>query len=347
MLFLIPLFASFILSYLLIRYKTIHISLSGDHDIKSVQKFHHKVVPRIGGIAILVGLLLGFLIINTKQTNALIITFLPVFIAGLAEDLTKKIPPNVRLLAAFISAGMAIFAMGITLTNIDINWFDDNILSFSWAAIAITIFMIGGVSHATNIIDGFNGLLLGYVIMALLTFLWVAFKVSDADVFNIILVTLGAILGLFAFNFPKSKIFTGDSGAYLSGFILAIIALLLVKNNQTVSPWMPLLVLIYPVFETLFSIYKKKVLKGTSPAIADGTHLHMLIYKRVIKHRFLLISKLFGNNAATAIFVWFFVLPFMLPVFFFWDNSLAMFATIIAFCLSYLWLYFAIIRFKL
>ena len=108
---------------------------------------------------------------------------------------------------------------------------------------------------------------------------------EDLDLLVIyISIVLGGLVGIFFLNFPNGKIFLGDGGAYLIGFILALIALLLVKSSNTVSPWFPFLVLIYPVFETLFSMYRKNVIRNIPMSSPDGAHLHMLVYGRVIRH---------------------------------------------------------------
>src|SRR5258707_10042434 len=94
---------------------------------------------------------------------------------------------------------------------------------------------------------------------------------------------LGAGLEFMAWNYPKGKIFLGDGGAYLLGFWLAELAVLLVARNPDVSPWFPLLLLVYPIFETLFSIYRRCFLHGRSSGDADALHFHQLIYKRLAR----------------------------------------------------------------
>lgn len=345
MLLLISFSTSLLLAWLMVRYESSHKNLSGDYDTKGVQKFHKDTTPRIGGVAIFAGILSGFLSNYSIEISFLLAASLPVFMAGLLEDLTKKISPFVRLIAAFVAAGIAIYGLEIGLNGIGWAWVDANILSISAVSIVLTVFMIGGVSHATNIIDGFNGLLLGYSLLALSILLWVAFQVEDQFVINIILILLGAIVGLFFFNFPKARIFTGDGGAYLIGFLLAVISLLLVKNNSQVSPWMPLLVLVYPVFETLFSVYRRKRWHKSDSTQPDAGHLHSLIYRRVVRHRFPALKNKLGKNASASVIKWVFITPFMLPALFWWDNHFIMLAGIIVFCLVYIWLYFSIVRF--
>jgi UDP-N-acetylmuramyl pentapeptide phosphotransferase/UDP-N-acetylglucosamine-1-phosphate transferase len=111
---------------------------------------------------------------------------------------------------------------------------------------------------------------------------YVANGVGDALVFNTSIALAGAILGFFIWNWPSGKIFFGDGGAYLVGFILAELSVLLVVRNPSISPWFPLLLLIYPIFETIYTIYRRKVENQISPGLPDNQHLHQLIHDRLI-----------------------------------------------------------------
>ncbi|KVD68742.1 hypothetical protein WK15_32420 [Burkholderia ubonensis] len=86
-------------------------------------------------------------------------------------------------------------------------------------------------------------------------------------------------------------IFPGDGGAYFIGFMLAELAILLVMRNREVSAWYPVLLFMYPIFETCFSIYRKKFVRGMSPGNPDGVHRHMLVYKRLMRRLFVAASR--------------------------------------------------------
>ena len=91
---------------------------------------------------------------------------------------------------------------------------------------------------------------------------------------------IGALAGFFVLELPGGLVFLGDGGAYFVGFYVAEVAILLLHRNPQVSPMFPLLACIYPVFETLFSMYRRRVLRDRSPGVPDGIHLHSLIYRR-------------------------------------------------------------------
>jgi len=341
--------STFIVSILIIKTEKFHHNLTHDYDFKGSQKFHSVPVPRIGGIAIVFGLIMGGYFFATRSDETMQFMYwagvaaIPVFLGGLIEDMTKKVSARDRLLLAFLSASIAFYELNPGITSLGWNWFDHLILVLPGISLTMTLLILGGVAHATNIIDGFNGLLIGYVLLALTAFGIVSYRVGDFTLLSTIFIMGGSLSGFFLFNFPSGRIFTGDGGAYLIGFLLSLISLLILKRNSEISPWFPFLVLIYPVFETLFSIYRKKFLRGISPGIPDGIHFHMLIYRRVTFR----IHK-YGQkypNPITSIIIWTFCLLSLIPSVIWWDNTWVMIFFIIIFCTLYLYIYFWIVRF--
>jgi len=336
----ISLLVSFTVTYVIIRYQSFHASYSHDHDLRGVQKFHTESVPRIGGLALLAGILVA------DPPIWLLLSALPVFSGGLLEDFTNRVSPKNRLLLAFLSAAIAFYELDIGLKYLGLDWFDSVVLSIPGFSLALTILMVGGVSHATNIIDGFNGLLLGFALAVLLVFGLVVWQLDDQFLLSLILPMIGSLLGLLFFNFPRGKIFTGDGGAYLIGFMLAILSLMLVARHKEVSPWFPLLVLSYPVFETIFSIYRRKYLKGLEIGQPDAIHLHTLVYRRLIPRYFSVSKKGWKRNAFTAVVMWIFVLPPLLSALLWWSHQWVMMLGVVVFCFYYIWFYFRIVRFN-
>jgi UDP-GlcNAc:undecaprenyl-phosphate/decaprenyl-phosphate GlcNAc-1-phosphate transferase len=131
---------------------------------------------------------------------------------------------------------------------------------------------------------------------------------------------VSSLFGLFVFNFPLGKIFIGDGGAYFIGFMMAIIGLMLGIRNEEVSHWFILLLFIYPLYETVFSIYRKKIVRGTSPSQPDGYHLHMLIYKRLVKCKTFKNNKVMCNSV-TSPFLWVLSLVGIIPAIIWYDNQ--------------------------
>jgi UDP-N-acetylmuramyl pentapeptide phosphotransferase/UDP-N-acetylglucosamine-1-phosphate transferase len=109
----------------------------------------------------------------------------------------------------------------------------------------------------------------------------VALQVDDMFILITALMVAGATAGFLIWNYPVGLIFLGDGGAYFIGFMLGELALMLVMRNPEVSTWYAALLLIYPAFETIFSAYRRMFVRGKSPAVPDGIHLHSLIFRRL------------------------------------------------------------------
>ena len=145
---------------------------------------------------------------------------------------------------------------------------------------------MGGVANAINIIDGFNGLAAGSLIIMFASFAWVAHQVGDDLVFGLAILYGALVLGFFLVNFPLGKIFLGDGGAYFAGFLLAALGVLLPMRNPETSAWTAILICAYPVIETLASMRRKQRRDGHSVGQPDRVHFHMLAHRRYARpHR--------------------------------------------------------------
>lgn len=277
--------ASFITCLLIILTQRWHGKLSLDHDLNGVQKIHETPVPRVGGIGVGTGLVLAGLFSyglggETYETAAkLLICAIPVFSAGLIEDFTKRVGVRTRLLAAFCSAALAYWLLGSALTKLDTPALD-YLISFSAISLAFTCFAVGGLTNAINIIDGINGLASGTISIMSGALAAVALSQGDILVFKLCAWGAAASLGFLLINYPFGKIFLGDGGAYLAGFWLSECAVLLLSRNPEVSTWTVLLIVLYPTWETVYSIYRRKFKTKSETGSPDQTHMHHLLLRR-------------------------------------------------------------------
>jgi UDP-N-acetylmuramyl pentapeptide phosphotransferase/UDP-N-acetylglucosamine-1-phosphate transferase len=338
--------ASFGVCWLLIASRKAHGKLSIDDTIPGLQKVHRRPVPRIGGFAILAGVVAGSVLLADRDEVAWMAVFLlaamPAFVGGFLEDLTRKVSPYSRLLFAFGAAAVGYVMLDGRITDLDLPG-DDALFQFELFAFGFTLFAVGGFAHATNIVDGMNGLagLVGLAILAAIAA--VAAEVGDTQVLHAALVVGAAVIGFLAWNFPRGTIFAGDGGAYFLGFAIGELAVVLVHRNSEVSPWFALLVLWYPVWETLFSMYRRKVMRGASPASADGLHLHTLVYHRIVKghgHRSPEV-----RSALTTLFMLALCLLTVVPAWLFSGETWVLQAYAAVFAVFYLWIYRRIVRF--
>lgn len=305
---------SFVISLIIVYSQEWHGKHSLDHDLSGVQKFHTTAVPRIGGLAVVAGLVLalGFgalvypgLLPNGHAGGAvkLLLASLPAFIAGIMEDLTKRVSVKVRLVATIVSALMASWLLGATIDGFDI-WGVDSLLAIGPIAILVTAVVVAGGANAINIIDGFNGLASCVVVIMAAALGYLAWQAGDTFVAKLAMLGIGVTLGFMLVNYPKGSLFLGDGGAYFLGFWVAEIAVLLLVRNPAINAWQVLSICAYPVIEVLFSIYRRKFVRKATPGAPDGLHLHTLLYRRVVFKLFVhgVRRKPWHRNAAVVCF---------------------------------------------
>ena len=271
---------------------------------RGVQKFHITPTPRIGGAAIMIGLWMALGVLPQAQQELLLpvlIASLPAFVFGLAEDLTRTVSVRARLLATMASGAVCWFLTGVTLQYTGLAPLD-GLLGWLPFSVLFTAFAVGGVANAVNIIDGFNGLASGTVVIGLATLGLIALGAGDVHLAQLCFVICAVTAGFFVVNFPFGKLFLGDGGAYLLGFLLAWLSVMLVYRNPSVSAWAPLLACAYPVFETLFTICRRLWCRR-HPGHPDSWHLHSLV-KTAITARYLRMLPAPLRNACVSPVSW-------------------------------------------
>jgi UDP-GlcNAc:undecaprenyl-phosphate GlcNAc-1-phosphate transferase len=353
--FIISFLVSLLVTLSLVRYQHLHKKLSSDHDFSGPQKFHKLAVPRIGGVGIFLGIFVSGLsaIIGFNEENGylslqLIAYSLPAFLIGLLEDVTKKIGVKTRLIAISISACLVGHFLNSWVTAIHVPGIDW-LLGISAISIIFTIIGITGLANAYNIIDGFNGLASMVGMISLSAIGYVAFKVNDPVLASTCFIILGSISGFFVWNYPRGIIFLGDGGAYLIGFLIACLSVLLVQRNLNVSPWFVLLVNAYPIFETLFTIWRRKIHQGKNPSLPDGAHFHSLIYRRLIRWAEVHETEetaSYLKNAKTSPYLWVLSSIAVFPAIIWWQTTWVLQCFSLLFCIFYVWTYNAIVKFK-
>jgi len=282
--------------------------------------------------------------------GTLLLAGLPAFGFGLAEDLTKKVSVSARLLATMASGVLGWLLTGVSLTSLDIPWVDP-LLQNTLISVAFTAFAVGGVANAVNIVDGFNGLASGFVVIALGGLAAVAAVVGDMNLAMACTAIAAAMMGFWLINWPWGKLFLGDGGSYFGGFALAWASVLLIERNHGVSAFVPLLICIHPVTEVLFSIYRRRV-THTSPGAPDRLHLHTLMMRRVVSPW---LARLYPNepalarllrNPVTGMVLAVMTLPAVAVGLLVLNSTWLGAAACVLFALGYITLYARLVRFK-
>lgn len=339
---------SFALTLLIIRFKHLHGQFSIDWDTSGPQKVHNSATPRIGGMSIAAGLICAIAIKDFSSGMAniefiFLICAAPTFAIGLTEDLTKKISVRVRLFFTAMSAISVILLLNIQITHLDIPYFD-LLFSIPLFGIGLTIFAITGLANSYNIIDGFNGLSSMVGIITLLALGYVGYSLGDSTVVYLSLVMASAIAGFFIWNYPQGLIFLGDGGAYLIGFWIGSLSIWLCYKHPEVSPWFALLINGYPIMETIFTIYRRRIHQGKSPGQPDGIHFHTLIYRRILQARH--FESALSANARTAPYLWILASFSITPAVLWWSSTPILMIACVLFMIFYIWIYRKIVLFK-
>lgn len=312
---------------LLIHYLVIHLThqkgiFLDEHD--KVQKMHAHPTPRIGGLGIFLSCM--FMLNDQGTGGYLMLAAIPAFIAGFLEDYSGKVSPEQRLAIMFLSPVMSIIMLPDSILS---QWF------FSPAAgilgiVASAVLMVALV-NGVNFTDGQNGLASGTVLISLVTLMCIAIGLNDKSVVYVTAIIGASILAFLVYNFPAGKIFLGDGGAYLLGFLLAAISIIVVQRHSgEVSPFLIPALLVYPLWEVAFSTFRKLFYDRISPFNSDDFHLHQLLFR----------NRAHGKGYLPVLFI----LPAQIIVscftILFYNNTLALILLTTVYVLGYIAIYF-------
>lgn len=306
---------------IVLKNPTISARVSGRlEDTKATQAMHTNPTPRVGGAVALMAFSLGVAVswetIGPDLSMALSSGFF-VFLFGFKEDLKRNVSPRSRLFAAFASAGLALMLSSATVSSFglqEIDW----VFGISGVALAVTLIWSTGFCHALNLIDGLNGLAASYSIAAALGIHCIARETGQADVEFISLALIVALTGFLLFNWPFGRIFLGDAGAYTIGHVLAWLGIVLMHRTSDVSGFSILLILFWPVAETVFTIFRR-LFRGHSPDRPDRLHFHHVVVRGlglILRNR---SAKNKLNSVSTLIILPLFSFPIMFGVLL-WDK---------------------------
>ena len=325
------------------------------------QRFHVGHVPRLGGAAIFLACSVGWawMVLSERfqipnqiriegwRAMALwTVTLIPAA-GGIYEDLTQRLGATFRLLLTTVAALIAVGILDLAVPRLGLPLLDGWWAGLPWLGKVLAVVAVTGLPHAFNLIDGYNGLAGLVALICCFALAYVALQVGDRQLAAVVLALAGATAGFLVWNYPRGLIFAGDGGAYLWGVVIAVSCIVLVQRHPQVSPWFPVLLLIYPVWETMFSIWRKAS-RGQSPGLADALHFHQLIYRRIVRGVFHddESRRMLMRNNRTSPYLWGFALLTVSPAVLFWSNTPVLIGFTLLFVASYLYAYSSIVRFR-
>ncbi|MBQ9012984.1 MAG: undecaprenyl/decaprenyl-phosphate alpha-N-acetylglucosaminyl 1-phosphate transferase [Bacilli bacterium] len=262
---------------------------------KDERRVHSKPMPRVGGIAIVISMLLGlgiyYIITRNIPSIALNKKFLGYLLGGIVIFAMWLIDDIVNLKARYkflfqLAAAFIVYLFGIRISGIKIPFIYTDIINFGWLDLPITLLWIIGITNAINLIDGLDGLAAGISAISA-TALLIIFITTSASLEAIVItaVLVGATLGFLPYNFNPAKTFMGDVGSNYLGFTLATVSILgLAKGYTILAIIVPIIALGVPIFDTLFAMIRR-FLKGQPMLSPDGAHIHHRLIKRGFSQR--------------------------------------------------------------
>ena len=266
--FIVFIFVAAIIPF--IKKLALHI---GAVDEPGGRHIHKKIMPKLGGLAVFLGFLFGYMLFcnQTPQMISILIGSIIILIIGIFDDI-KRLPASVQFVGQIASACVVVFYGNIILQDVSAYGI---YLNFGIFAPIITIIFIVALMNCLNFIDGLDGLAGG---IATIFFVTISIIISYTGIYNgldasLSLIMIGATLGFLLHNFHPAKIFLGNSGSMFLGYMISVISLLGFKNVTITSFIIPVLILAIPILDTLFAILRR-ILKGENPTQGDKKHLH-------------------------------------------------------------------------
>ncbi len=310
-----------------------------DEDFLKPQAFHNEPISRSGGVASIISLFVFFGIYYLLFSNILyeyIFLCTSLFLIGFLDDIKIKISPNIRLILMVILLTIFIIYQPINILNIDLIflnlWLQNKVFSIFFVILCF-LFIVNGA----NLIDGFNGLLTINLIIINSVLLFINLDNNEIEFSFFLTAQIIILVSFLLFNFPKAKMFLGDSGSYLFGSLVALNIIITNNLNPYISSFFFCILLFYLFFEVFFS-FVRKIYQKKPPMLPDSAHLHMLSFIKISE----VLGKIRGNYINSIIINSIFCI-LVLPSIYFSDNGLIckywFFSLVLIYVLIYVRLY--------
>ncbi|WP_182199835.1 glycosyltransferase family 4 protein [Paraliobacillus salinarum] len=255
----------------------------GAVDQPNDRKVHTKVMPRLGGLAIIISFYAGFLIFNTGYSEVwpILAGGLIIAIVGFLDDMIQ-LSAKLKLLGQILAAAITVIG-GLQIEFITVPFGD--VIEFGYFSIPLTVIWIVGVTNAVNLIDGLDGLAAGVSAIVLITISGLAITMGNPLVALIAFLLLGSTLGFLIYNFNPAKIFMGDVGSLFLGYMISVLAIMGLSKNVTLfSIMVPIIILGVPILDTVFAIVRRVVQR--KPLLSpDKLHLHHCLIRLGYSHK--------------------------------------------------------------
>ncbi|MBM7615118.1 glycosyltransferase family 4 protein [Alkaliphilus hydrothermalis] len=292
-------------SYILTPYAIKIAHRIGAIDVpKDNRRVHKTPIPRLGGLAIFSAFVITSLVMIpvNKQLAGILVGASMIVLIGIIDDV-KQISAKYKLVVQ-IAAALVVIYSGVRIEYFS-NPLNRGLIKVGIYSVPMTLFWIVGITNAVNLIDGLDGLAAGVSSIASITLAVIAFSNGQPEAALLLLILAGGALGFLPHNFNPAKIFMGDTGSLLIGFVLATVSVAgVIKSATVIAVAIPVLALGIPVFDTAFAIARRLV--NRRPIMeADKGHLHHKLLDRGLsqKQTVLVLYSISGLLGASAVFI--------------------------------------------
>ena len=252
-------------------------------DLPEARKVHQQPMPKTGGLAMAAGVLIPVIlwVPPNPLLRPLLLGSVVIVSFGFLDDLVD-LGFKAKFAAQFFAALIVVLYGGVRIVSLGA-LLPDGMLLPAYVSIPLTVFVIIGVTNAINLADGLDGLAGGISLLIFACIGMLAFKSGDFMIALVAASMAGAIFGFLRFNTFPANVFMGDAGSQFLGFLAITLSLSLTQKNIPYSPLLPLLLLGFPVLDTL-TVMTGRMYHGKSPFKADTNHFHHKLLRLGLYH---------------------------------------------------------------
>ena len=251
-------------------------------DRPGLRKVHGVPIPRVGGVAMIIGVIVAAAIVIPLDSRERHFLFAAVILTvfGVLDD-RLDLHYQVKFIGQLIAVLIVVVGADIQIHSITL---EDRVMLAEWVSVPLTVFFLVGITNAINLADGLDGLAGGTTFLSLGALAMLAHSGGQVACASMALAFAGAVLGFLRFNTYPASVFMGDAGSQLLGFTVGVLSLCATQiGDSVVSAATPILLLALPILDTL-SVMVQRVSEGRSPFDADRNHIHHKLLKLGFDH---------------------------------------------------------------
>jgi UDP-GlcNAc:undecaprenyl-phosphate GlcNAc-1-phosphate transferase len=240
-------------------------------DVPGERKVHSSNTPRVGGIAMVTGMLLATMLVNGnwRDLTLVLVAIVVIAIFGAWDD-HSNLDFRLKFLGQIAASLLVILAANVVIMRVPF-WHAEALPLI--LAVPLTLFALLGTTNAVNLADGLDGLAGGMMLISFGAIAALGRSAGDAGVTIMAVAAMGGILGFLRFNTHPASVFMGDAGSQALGFIAGVLSILLTRTDSALSPVLPLFLLGLPILDTVL-VMVRRIREGRSPFRPDNNHIH-------------------------------------------------------------------------